>query len=160
MKKINTERFRRTVYQRDASYAPIPFAKRLRVVWTGKVEDIHFYQLQVRLYPEGTPMKSFSSKDILTYRKIIDRVTMVLSDPDLSIPSLPEDSVKTFEAALEPSEKKVVLHLDGQKAVGKFTLRLDAKDMDKARFCRSSVTVIPGARCCHRWVISSEPLPA
>ncbi|MGZ5496578.1 MAG: DUF2961 domain-containing protein, partial [Candidatus Aminicenantales bacterium] len=33
MSAVDSRRFRATVYQRDASYAPIPFAKRLRIVW-------------------------------------------------------------------------------------------------------------------------------
>jgi hypothetical protein len=39
--EIDKPRFDRTVYQRDASYAPMPFAKRLRVVWTGNTKQIH-----------------------------------------------------------------------------------------------------------------------
>jgi hypothetical protein len=50
MRSINAERFRATVYQRDASYAPLPFAKRLRIVWT-EIDEIHFYHIGIRRYP-------------------------------------------------------------------------------------------------------------
>lgn len=45
--------------QQDADYLPIPFARGLRVTWTGRVRDLHFYQLQVRRYPAGTVVESF-----------------------------------------------------------------------------------------------------
>lgn len=43
-------RVRRLLQQEDADYLPIPFGKHLRVTWTGRVRDLHFYHLQVRLY--------------------------------------------------------------------------------------------------------------
>ena len=56
---IDWDRFRRTIYQRDASYAPIPFAKSLRVLWIGNIKEIYFYHLQVRLYDKGAAVASF-----------------------------------------------------------------------------------------------------
>ncbi len=45
--------------QQDADYFPIPFAKGLVVTWEGRLEETHFYQLQVRRYPGGTAVRSF-----------------------------------------------------------------------------------------------------
>ena len=61
---------------------PIPFAKSLRVTWTGNIREIHFYHLQVRLYDAGTPVISFRPQDLETYRETIERVTLALADPD------------------------------------------------------------------------------
>ena len=48
--------------QQDADYFPIPFQRGLRVTYEGKLEDLHFYHLQVRLYPEGTDVRTFDPK--------------------------------------------------------------------------------------------------
>jgi hypothetical protein len=45
--------------QQDADYLPIPFGTGLRITWTGRVRDLHFYQLQVRRYPAGTRVQTF-----------------------------------------------------------------------------------------------------
>ncbi|MFH1942734.1 MAG: glycoside hydrolase family 172 protein [bacterium] len=132
MEHIDRERFEKTVYQRDASYAPIPFVKRLRVVWTGNVKEIHFYQFQVRLYQKGASVVSFSPQDIARYAELIDRVTLALSNPDEHLDMHSDEAPRSFTSAVAPSEKKEMIHLDGPMAVEKLTLRLRAEDMDKA----------------------------
>jgi len=129
---INVDRFRRMIYQRDASYAPIPFAKSLRVVWTGNIKDIHFYQLQVRLYDEDTPIASFCPEDIHTYRETIDRVTLVLSDPDKNLAPRSQRRPELFDLSLGPSDKKTLIRLDGPLAIEQLSLQLSAKDLDMA----------------------------
>ena len=47
--------------QQDADYLPIPFARGLKVTWEGKLDQLHFYHLQVRLYPSGTAVRSFDA---------------------------------------------------------------------------------------------------
>ena len=132
MKEIDADRFRQTVYQRDASYAPIPFARRLRVVWTGNVKQIHFYQLQVRLYDEDATVVSFEPEDIRKYRATIDKVTLALADPDEHLVSQSRKEQKLFDASLEPGEVQEVVRLDDPGAVAELNLRLVAKDMNKA----------------------------
>jgi len=130
MKDVDADRFAPTIYQRDASYAPIPFAKRLRAVWTGNTKEIHFYELQVRLYERGTSVVSFRPEDIRQYRQTIDKATAILADPD-SRP-LPASEAKAFEANLKPQEKATLVRLEGPGAVSRFSLQLVAKDMDQA----------------------------
>ena len=128
MKDIDGDRFRRTVYQRDAAYAPIPFAKGLRVIWTGNIKEIHFYHLQVRLYEEGAAVASFQPDDIRTYRQRIDRVTSVMDDPDTALVTRQQPS----DANLAPSERKTLVRLDGPLAIRRLSLQLNAGDIDKA----------------------------
>ena len=132
IKQIDTDRFRRTVYQRDASYAPIPFARRLRVVWTGNIQQIHFYELQVRLYDKSASVVSFRPEDIRNYRKTIDDVTLALSEPDQHVSPRAGQNAQRFEACLDPSEAKTVLELEGPGAIGQLNLQLVAKDLDPA----------------------------
>ncbi len=132
-KQLDTDRFRRTVYQRDASYAPIPFAKRLRVVWTGNIQEIHFYELQVRLYDKGASVVSFRPEDIAQCRETIDKVTQALDDPDQHVSPRAKRYDQRFEASLDPAEAKTILEMEGSRAIGRLNLQLVAKDMDMAQ---------------------------
>jgi hypothetical protein len=132
MKDIDGDRFRRTVYQRDASYAPIPFAQGLRVIWIGNIKEIHFYHLQVRLYEEGASVVSFQPDDIHTYRETIDRVTLALADPDANVAARSSQREQLSDVSLAPSEKKTLMRLDGPQAIERVSLQLSAKDLDKA----------------------------
>ena len=132
IESINRERFQQTVYQRDASYAPIPFARHMQVVWTGKINDIHFYQMQVRLYPSDTEVVSFTPEDISIYKDVIDRVTLALFDPDTHLYPKSNQDERSFSAALKPGQKREVLRLSRPGALEKFTLRLQADNLDLA----------------------------
>jgi len=132
IKDVDKDRFDRTVYQRDASYAPIPFAKHLRVVWTGNTKQIHFYELQVRLYDQEAAVTSFRASDIHDYRETIDRVTRVLDDPDQAMAFDSPHSLTAFDLSLAPEETKTGVRLEGSKAIQELTLQLAAKDLDRA----------------------------
>ncbi len=132
IKAIDLERFRATVYQRDASYAPFPFAKRLRVIWIGKLDEIHFYHIQVRKYAAGTAVASFRPEDIAKYKETIDRTTMALADPDARPVSTSSKTARPFEVSLAAGEKREVLKLEGPGALENFWLRLQADDLDLA----------------------------
>ncbi len=132
MKAINGERFRRTVYQRDASYAPIPFARGFRLIWIGKIDEIHFYHVGVRLYTRETNTVTFRPDDIIKYKDIIDRITLVLSDPDSYLTIGSHDRTRIFEASVPLEGKETVLSLKGPGAVAKLSLKLCADDLDKA----------------------------
>lgn len=132
MKAVNGDLFRAVIYQRDASYAPIPFAKRLRMIWTGKVEDIHFYHIQVRKYVPGTRVETFRPEDIVRFKDKIDRVTRILAEPDtMPLPPGAKPAV-SMGADLPPGCRKEVLKLESPGALGNFWIRLEAKNTDKA----------------------------
>jgi len=132
MGNVEREHFNRSVYQRDACYAPIPFAKRLRVIWTGSLKEIHFYQLQVRLYEKTASVVSFSPQDIVKYSSLIDWVTLALSDPDQHLEVNSQEPARLFKMILGPSEEKEALSITGPKALEKLTLQIKAGDIDKA----------------------------
>jgi hypothetical protein len=132
LKDIDVERFRATIDQRDASYAPIPFSRRLRMVWVGKLDDIHFYHIGVRRYAPGTPVDTFRPSDITKFRETIDAVTQALADPD-ALPASPSSKPpRTIKTSLAPGETQEVLGLEGPGALERFWLRLDADDLDAA----------------------------
>jgi hypothetical protein len=138
---IDQERFRSTVYQRDASYAPIPFAKRLRIIWTGKLEEIHFYHIQVRRYAPKTAVTSFQPEDITRYKETIDRATLALAEPEAR-PSGPSPRpARPIEATLAPGEKRELLKLDGPGAMERLWLRMAADNL-KAALKQTILSVI------------------
>ncbi|MBM4060875.1 MAG: DUF2961 domain-containing protein, partial [Planctomycetes bacterium] len=55
--------------QQDADYLPIPFQKGLRITWTGRVRDLHFYQLQVRRYGAGARVATFPGRQAIDLRR-------------------------------------------------------------------------------------------
>jgi hypothetical protein len=121
-----------TVYQRDASYAPLPFAKRMRLVWTGNVKEIHFYQVGVRIYESGTRIQSFQASDLENYRDTMNSVLASLSDPDKNLKLRSKDEPIDFSVELGPYEKKELFSLEGSKAVERLEIQLAAADMDLA----------------------------
>lgn len=129
---INTEIFKKSVQQRDASYAPITFNKHLRLVWTGEIKKIHFYQLQVRLYEKGTVLDTFKPEDINIYADVIDKVSLALYDSDNNLNLLSEEEKVDFSAKIAPSEILAVFELEEQKAIEQFSLQINAKDIDLA----------------------------
>ncbi len=132
IKEIDRDRFRRIVYQRDASYAPIPFKKHFRIVWIGNIKEIHFYHIQFRLYDKGTEVVSFSPDDLIRFKDTIDRVTLALADPDNSLPVLSKEKEKTFEARLAPGQKKELVLMEGPGALERLVLKLTSANMDPA----------------------------
>ncbi len=132
IKEINSERFGKTIYQRDASYAPIPFAKRIRIEWIGNVKEIHFYQIQFRLYPANISITSFQPNDILTYKDVIDRVTLALSDPDMNFTTKSKKQSQNFDVTVPAGEKLQAFLMEGPAAIERFSLRLTGDNLDKA----------------------------
>ncbi|MFC2121846.1 glycoside hydrolase family 172 protein, partial [Bacteroidota bacterium] len=129
---INPEIFKKSIQQRDASYAPIPFNKHLRVVWRGNIKEIHFYQLQVRLYEKGTSIASFEPADLEKYSEIIDKTGLVLYDPDKNLKFNSEESLLNFTETLSAHQSKTVFEMEGEKAIEKFTIQLNADNIDLA----------------------------
>ncbi len=78
---VDADLFAGTFQQRDACYLPIPFARRCRIVWTGNVQQIHFYAIQIRCYESGAEVRTFRPEDLKQFRKTFEDVAGVLADP-------------------------------------------------------------------------------
>ncbi|UCG86553.1 MAG: DUF2961 domain-containing protein [Gemmatimonadota bacterium] len=129
---LNRENLERTIYQRDAVYAPIPFARRLRLVWTGNLHHIHFYQLEVRKYAPGTRVVTFQPEDLVTYGETIDRVTAALADPDATLPPSAQSEPHAIAVELAPGESVDALVLEGPAALQQLELKLEADQVERA----------------------------
>ncbi len=129
---LDRARFDGTLYQRDAAYAPIPFARHLRVVWTGNLRHVHFYHLEVRRYAAGTAVTTFRPEDLATYRATIERVIATLADPDGNLRLVGASEPRPFAAILRPGEAAEALRFDGAGAIARLEIKVDAPDRDLA----------------------------
>ena len=122
---------RGTFYQRDAAYCPIPFAKRCRIVWTGNTRQVHFYYLQIRQYQQDIQVKTFTPEDITTYKTNIDRTRKILSDPDANY-ELAATETQPIELRVAAVTRYVGLELEGEGAIERLELTVEAEDLDAA----------------------------
>ena len=129
---IKTSLFEGTFHQRNAAYDPIPFAKKCRIVWIGNVNEIHFYQIQIRLYEPSAEVITFQPEDLETYKKDVKNTAKVLSDPDSEWKYSSSEEAVAIVATVPAKEMQEVLHLDGPKALECLSLKVYAKELDKA----------------------------
>ena len=122
----------RTLYQRDAVYAPMPFARRFRLVWTGNLRRVHFYQLEVRRYAPGASVVTFRPEDLATYRETINRVIATLADPDSQLPLPSTGTERAISITLRPEQAADALVLDGAGALLRLELKVEAPERDRA----------------------------
>jgi hypothetical protein len=115
--------------QQDSDYFPVPFAHGMKITWEGTLDELHFYHVQVRCYPEGTAVQTFNPrKDLKEYEKQIRAAVKGLTQP-----AVDQEGEVALKADLQPNaawswspEKK------GPGAVREVTLRLHAKNIDEA----------------------------
>ena len=116
--------------QQDADYMPIPFAQGLRVTWEGKLNELHFYHLQVRLYPKGTVVRTFDTKrDLKEFEAQLRSAVAGLTQPSSGQPGEPTKLAGTLEPGRNwtwsgPGQ--------GPGAVRELKLRLEADPLDAA----------------------------
>ncbi len=152
--ELDTSLFEGTFVQRDAGYFPIPFAERLRVEWTGKLEELHFYEIQVRRYESGTAVETFSPEDMQTYRSAIEETAAVLADPDAAYTYASEYDARSFSETIPAGESRALARLEGPGAIARLTLQIEADSLERA--LRQSVLNI--AFDGHPWAQVQSPV--
>lgn len=124
--KITEELLKGSLYQRDAAYCPMPFSRLCKIVWIGKIQDIHFYHLMVRVYKEGTIVQTFSPNDLKVAEEQIVKICNILKKPETLWAE--EQSQKiTIENELPPKQEVAIWsNKTGPGAV--INLKLRVKD--------------------------------
>lgn len=121
-----------TFYQQNAAYCPIPFAKRCRMVWIGKIPESHFYQIQIRIYEPGTAVATFQPNDLKRYGQDLRDVARVLSAPGENWVCKSKETPLPIVARVAAGETQTVLELEGPRALERLTLRARAERIDGA----------------------------
>lgn len=129
---LSAEALTGSLYQRNASYAPIPFAARCRIVWIGNHRETHFYQVQVRSYAKPAAVVSFSPQDIEDNADRIRRVAAVLSGASGQWSARSTMAAKPIAATLAPHAAAPALDVAGPGAIERLTLKVAAPRLDEA----------------------------
>ena len=129
---LKDEIFKDTYQQRDAWYFPFAFAQRFKIVWVGKLENIHFYQIQCKLYEKNTKVKSFTTNDFKEYAETIERTAKILKDPDSNYKFKSNKDIKTISETIKAGEKKTLFDLQGPAAIEMFEVKITAENMNNA----------------------------
>jgi hypothetical protein len=116
--------------QADACYLPIPFASGLRMEWTGSIRQPHFYHVQVRAYPPGTPVQTFSPADLSRWKTTLLLVQRTLLDPDAYLPPDPHAPVQRFDVTVPPGEAVAIFDHRGPAAIEHLTFETGDDDRD------------------------------
>ncbi|MFO0829099.1 MAG: glycoside hydrolase family 172 protein [Phycisphaerales bacterium] len=115
--------------QRYADYFPIPFAKSCRIEWTGDIKQLHFYHVQVRLYPKETPISTFTAESVRDAASAIadlaPRMRPGASGPDASAWTRVHES-------LVPGATKELCAIEGPAAIESLEVKVDADDVAAA----------------------------
>ena len=116
-------------------YAPIPYAKRIKITYDGPLPDktddykneVRFwYNINYRVYAPGTKVQSFSLAQLVGARQSLGRVAQALTNEELLAPSSPQ--------SLEPKQtiRKTLQARSGGAAIKALQLKIRAKGMDAA----------------------------
>ncbi|MEX0720085.1 MAG: glycoside hydrolase family 172 protein [Balneolaceae bacterium] len=130
---IDSEIYNNTFSQRDAGYFPMPYAEHLRIEWTGNIDNLHFYYLQVRVYEEATQVQTFQSEDIQIYKKEIEQAAKILNNPDQNYSaSASGGKSENISADVKAGEKQQVFSAEGEAAIQFLELEVEADNLEKA----------------------------
>ncbi len=120
-----------TLAQNTAGYYPIPYEKGCRMEWKGKLNTLHFYHVQVRQYPKGTRVKTFSKKDVDENISRINEIAEIMEKPseklDDELAGAPYHTVW-----VRPGEKKQLMKATGAGAIKRLAVYVTAQDLDLA----------------------------
>jgi hypothetical protein len=118
--------------QEEACYFPIPFASGLRMEWTGKIGDLHFYEVVVRCYEPGTTVRSLRRADLAGSAVAIATAAGRLSRARREALPTPAGDGHSFGVAVAPGEFGELLDLKGPARVLELSYRADATDTVRA----------------------------
>ena len=114
--------------QNDACYFPVPFSKGCRIVWRGDISQLHFYQIQVRLYESNTVIRTFRKADIGNASDIIEKVAGVFSDPGSAIR---DNGSEVSGEIVVPAGKTVIVDtISGTKQISQLAYRIKSGDIN------------------------------
>jgi hypothetical protein len=121
-----------TFDQQDACYFPIPFAKRCRIEWTGKVKEIHFYEVQIRQYAPGTKVETFQPQQLQEFSSLYAKVAEVLNDPLKNWDYQSQNQPLAINIDVPAGQIVEAIELEGSSAIERLQLRVTAEDLDAA----------------------------
>ncbi len=120
------------ITQEDANYFPIPFAKHLRIEWTGEVSDLHFYHIGVRQYDKDVKVKSFDPKELPALQAVFEETSRHLAAPDHWRGTHPVGTITAFTCDAAVGELQELFKETGAGTVLEFAVKAEAADIKTA----------------------------
>ena len=119
-------------------YLPIPYAKSCKVTYeseflskneSNRLEAV-FYNINFRKYEKNTQVVSFKTDQIKTEQKLVEQVNELLHTQYFR-PDNDTEFIKRQDIQLE-SGKSYPIEVNGEKAINKISLKINAADLAKA----------------------------
>lgn len=129
---VDTQAWSGTMQQRNAGYFPIPFAKRCRIVWEGNHHQIHFYQVQIRLYEPDANVTTFTAGDLQRYADDINTTSRILGEIDREFKYTSESWQSIDRKPVPPGTAQTLYEHETAAAIEALTLKVEADDLDRA----------------------------
>ena len=130
----------RTLEQEDADYFPIPFARKLRIEWSGSLKGLHFYQIQIRRYPVRAIVRTFGFDDLQPALDEFAATAEVFAagGPEVA-PSGRRERREAIEieAGAESSIEQLVADSAPGDAITQFRVKVDATGLDREGLARA-----------------------
>jgi hypothetical protein len=125
------QNYQNSLRQYDAFYFPLLFSERCRIVWTGDIEKLHFYHIQMRLYDKDIKVEAFDSENLNNYSRMLEKTRGILKNPEEQLDYQGAETYSESEQ-IPAHTAKGLINLSGKKAIEKFEVRLTAKNQEKA----------------------------
>ncbi len=120
------------ISQADSNYFPIPFARHLRIEWTGTLKDLHFYHIGVRQYDKGVKVKSFNPNELPGLQSVFEETSRNLAAPDFWRTTHPVGTAAPFTCGVAPDGTAELFSETGAGTVMEFGVKVEAGDIAKA----------------------------
>jgi len=117
-------------FQNTAGYYPIPFSHGFKMIWTGKIQDLHFYHIQLRLYEDKTRIYTFSTDDLIASQNEINMLLQKLNDPIENFSG--KGAQSSVSKIIQAGEESTIFVSKGEEAITQFELKIEAKDLSVA----------------------------
>ncbi len=116
--------------QSDATYFPIPFARRCRIEWTGDIKKLHFYHIGIRLYEPPCEVVTFSPEDVARYMPELEKICKVMDASGKGL-DFSKKGAGTIETTIPQNSQKELFSEKGSRAIEYFSLKVDGDDLNK-----------------------------
>lgn len=129
---IDEPSHRHTLSQEFTGYYPVPFAEHCRIEWSGNLNELHFYILQLRRYSDDTRVETLTPGVIRENQERITKIKEVLSNPDKIKSSGDARTAHISDIKIAGGKSRELIRLSGAGAIQKISLKVAAADLEKA----------------------------
>ena len=121
-----------TLSQEVSGYYPIPFSKHCRIEWSGNLNEIHFYILQIRKYSDDARVETLTPDLIRENLVKIEKLKEILADPGKIEPALDSETALISNVKIRAGNSRELIKINGTGAIQQISFKIEAADVAKA----------------------------